>query len=63
MGRRVILWSCRSLENAFFWMGAFFEDWGDCFDDVLHAELRKAMDEVSRGQTFELKILPSLWKI
>lgn len=58
MGRWVILWGCRSLENAFFWLGDFFEDWGDSFDDDLHAELREAMEEVARGETIEIEICP-----
>jgi hypothetical protein len=56
--RQAILWFCRFLENAFFWLGDFFEGWGDHFDDALHAELRKAIDEARKGKLIKLEVCP-----
>lgn len=53
MMRAAILWGCRFLEITFFEIGEFFEDWGDRFDDGLHAALSEALEEPSLGSITE----------
>lgn len=35
----------RFLENIFYTIGSYFEDWADIIDTEFHDELRRALDE------------------